>query len=105
MRFINEIVTTPLGEKWTNERLLPAYEEAIESLPEAQQQEVREFVRFQLVGERSRYTVIDRPMELRDFQTRAAAFERGVNAAVSRLADQIVPAATAAEMCFDAIIT
>ena len=33
MRFINDIFTAPLGEAWTNERTLAAYEEAIDALP------------------------------------------------------------------------
>jgi predicted naringenin-chalcone synthase len=105
MRFINEIFTAPLGEVWTNERLLSAYEQTIEALPAAERETVRDFVRFQLVGERSRRTVVDKPMELHDFRSRATAYERGADEAVSRLAHQIVPVAAAAEVCFDAIIT
>jgi alkylresorcinol/alkylpyrone synthase len=105
MRFINEIYTAPLGEAWTNERLLPVYERTIEALPAAARDEVRDFVRFQLVGERSRSTVVEEPMELRDFCGRAAAYEKGADAAVSQLASQISPEATAADVKFDAIIT
>ena len=64
MRFINDIFTAPLGVAWTNERTLAAYEAAIDALPAEDQETIRSFVRFQLVGERSRRSVVPEPFQL-----------------------------------------
>lgn len=105
MRFINQIFTAPLGELWTNERLLLVYEEAIAALPAEEQETVRNFVRFQLVGERSRRTVAANPISLSSFQSRASAYEEGADSALTKLAAQIEPIASAAGVTFDAVIT
>ena len=105
MRFINDIFTAPLGEAWTNERTLAAYEEAIDALPVDEQETIRSFVRFQLVGERSRRSVVSKPIQLTDFQSRASAYEHGADHAIAQLAGQVEPAAAAAGITFDAIIT
>jgi alkylresorcinol/alkylpyrone synthase len=107
MRFINEVFTPPIGEQWTNVRLLAAYEQAIDRLAAdaATVQEVREFVRFQLVGERSRRIVATDLMGLGDFRSRATAYEQGAEQALAQLAAEIVPAATEAEITFDAVLT
>ncbi|HYO24646.1 MAG TPA: hypothetical protein VEQ85_06820 [Lacipirellulaceae bacterium] len=106
MRFINEIYTAAIGEQWTNERLLAAYQGAIDSLAleDGARQELREFVGFQLVGERSRASVVPELMDLKDFRSRAAAYESGAEQAITALADQIVPSA-GGEVVFDAVIT
>lgn len=107
MRFINELYTAPVGELWTNERLLAAYEQAIDrlALDEPSLRELREFVSFQLIGERSRRFALSDLSSKEDFQSRASAFERGADAALTQLAEQIAPAATAAQITFDAVIT
>lgn len=107
MRFINDLYIASVGEAWTNERLLSVYEQAIErlSLADKPLEELRNFVRFQLVGERCRRTVTSHPTELGDFQSRASAYEQGAEAALAQLAAQIVPPATSASVVFDAIIT
>jgi predicted naringenin-chalcone synthase len=107
MRFINQLFTASIGEVWTNERTLAAYEQGVDRLPidDKPREELREFVRFQLIGERSRRTVVPDPTMLSDFQSRATMFERGAEEALAQLAAQIVPAATAAEITFDAVIT
>lgn len=107
MRFINEIFTAPIGEEWTNERLLPTYERCIErlELDDAAIQELRDFVQFQLVGERRRRTVADDITELKDFRSRATVYERGAEQALSQLAEQIAPPVTAAHVTFDAVLT
>lgn len=106
MRFINELYTATVGNEWTNQRLLAAYEKIIESIPidDAQRDALREFVQFQLVGERSRHTVVD-PFELEDFKSRAAAYERGANLAIDELAAAIERDAAAADVAFDAVVT
>ncbi len=107
MRYINQIFTTSFGEEWSNERLLPAYESCIEALPLADEERtrIRDFVRFQLVGERSRRTILNQFHELGDFRTRAEAFERGAELALDQLAEQIAPAAETARVRFDAVVT
>lgn len=107
MRFINELYASPIGEEWTNVRLLENFERAIDRLPEdaARIQELREFVRFQLVGERSRRTVVPGLANLDDFRTRAAAYERGAEQALAQLAGEIVPSAVQAGITFDAVLT
>ncbi len=107
MRFINELYVAPVGESWTNERLLATFEQAIDRLPlsEPSLQELREFVRFQLIGERSRCITLADLSAREDFQSRATAFEVGADAALAQLAAQIAPAAAAAQVAFDAVIT
>ncbi|BBO33847.1 hypothetical protein [Lacipirellula parvula] len=105
MRFINDIFTAPVGEVWTNERVAQAYNRAIDALPAESQEEVRAFVKFQLVGERSRRSVLADPLALSDFRSHAEAYERGADAALDQLAAQIRPAAEAADVQFDALIT
>jgi predicted naringenin-chalcone synthase len=107
MRFINELYTAPVGEAWSNQRYLPVCEQAIDRLPldDKLLEELREFVKFNLIGERSRRTVVGDPLLLRSFASRAAAFERGADEAIGLLAEQIAPAATAAGVTFDAVLT
>jgi alkylresorcinol/alkylpyrone synthase len=107
MRFINELYTAPVGESWSNERYLPVCEQAIDRLPldEKVREELREFVRFNLIGERSRRTVVRDPSSLSNFGSRAAAFEQGADEAVALLAEQVAPAVTAAGVTFDAVLT
>jgi predicted naringenin-chalcone synthase len=107
MRYINELFTAAVGEAWTNARLLAVYEAAVErlALEGEAQTALRDFVRFQLVGERSRRTVLPDWTQLSDFQSRAGAFETGADMALSRLAEQIRPAVEAAGLTFDAVVT
>jgi predicted naringenin-chalcone synthase len=107
MRFINDLYTAPVGEGWSNERLLPVYQEAISRLPlEAPAiDELQSFVRFQLVGERSRRSVVPEWAKLSDFKSRADAYEQGVDSALAVLAKEIAPAAEAAGVTFDAVLT
>jgi predicted naringenin-chalcone synthase len=107
MRFINELYTTPVGEAWTNERYLLLCEQAIDKLPleEKRRQELREFVRFNLIGERQRRTVVPDPAMLGAFDGRAAMFEQGAEQALAQLAEQVAPAAEEAGITFDAVLT
>lgn len=105
MRFINDIFTAPVGEVWSNDRVLAAYEEAVDALPASEQETIRNFVRFQLVGERSRCSVVSHPFQLADFRSRATAYEQGADHALALLARQIEPVVGAAGVVFDAVIT
>lgn len=106
MRYINAIYPADLGERWTNQRLLEAFEPIVAALPvpEEESTALRDFVRFQLVGERARRTVLRDWTALTDFRTRAEAFEAGAEEALDSLAEQLLPAAEAAGVCFDAVI-
>jgi alkylresorcinol/alkylpyrone synthase len=105
-RYINRIFTVEIGEQWDNARLLKTYEPIVErlALEEAARTKLRDFVRFQLVGERSRNVVRDWDA-LNSFASRAAAFESAADQALDALAAQIAPAATAAGITFDAIVS
>jgi alkylresorcinol/alkylpyrone synthase len=106
MRYINQIFTTEFGERWDNQRLLPVFEGIIEGLevPEEERTKLRDFVRFQLVGERTRRSSIEDWTSLTDFESRASAFERAAEAALDGLAGQIIPAAESAGVVFDAVL-
>lgn len=106
MRYINDIYLAPLGERWSNARVLACFEPIIERLPmdEAELAKLRDFVRFQLVGERWRSFYAD-PRSYGDFASRASAFESAADAAIGELATQIAQAAQAAGITFDAVIS
>jgi predicted naringenin-chalcone synthase len=109
MRFINELYTAPVGFRWSNTQLLPQFEESVSQLPlesEARQQ-LRDFVRYQMLGDRARRTVIPNwtPTALSDFGSRARAYEAGADEAVELLARQILPDLEASGARLDAIIT
>lgn len=105
MRTINAIYTTELGREWTNERLLPRFQECVDRLPlgEPERVRLRDFVRFQLVGQRAR-RVMPEWEGLGTFASRAAAFEAGADHLLDALAAQIAPAADAAGVTFDAVV-
>ena len=107
MRFINEIFCATPGEVWTNARLLTEFERIIDAMPleEEVHTKLRDFVRFQLVGERSRRTLLEDWSVMQDFQSRAEAFQTGAERSLDALAEQIAPAADAAGITFDAVIT
>lgn len=105
MRFINDIFPATPGREWRNAELLPLFEKLIGELPvpDPERGRLLEFVRFQLVGERSRYSLSDWGV-VDSFQSRAEAFEHGADHALDLLAEQVAPAATAAGVQFDAIV-
>jgi predicted naringenin-chalcone synthase len=107
MRYINQFFSTPIGEAWENTKLLSEYEGCIDALPvdEEERHKIREFVRFQLVGERSRNSVLEDWRHLTNFESRASAFERGAERALDALAERVAPAAESAGVQFDAVIT
>lgn len=107
MRYINEIYCAAPGDVWDNRRLLEEFERIIEAkgLSEEEHTKLRDFVRFQLVGERSRRSLLGDWTEMSDFRSRAAAFEEGAERSLDALAAQLVPAAEAAGVPFDAVIT
>jgi alkylresorcinol/alkylpyrone synthase len=106
MRFINEIHTASVGECWTNERLLAVYEQAVErlALDDEARGKLRDFVRFQLVGKRSR-RVIPGWTSLDDFRGRAEAFEKWAEKALDELADRVALSAGPTGITFDAVLT
>lgn len=107
MRYINEIYTTPdLGQEWDNAHALEAFEGYIADLEmeEPERKKLLDFVRFQLVGERSRRSVLPDWRKMGDFASRACAFEEGAEQALGLLADQIAPQAEAEGIVFDAVL-
>jgi alkylresorcinol/alkylpyrone synthase len=106
MRYIHRIFAPLLGEEWPNSRLLAVFEPHIERLelePDARAK-LRDFVRFQLVGERSRRALTPWHEERITFQQRAAGFEAGTETALDVLAEEILPAIREAGVVFDAVI-
>lgn len=105
MRFINEIFTTQIGKPWSNQDLLQIFEPALKALPldEPDYLELRDAVRYYLVGDRTRRAAHD-PDALRTFESRARAFETGVDRALDDLVAHIVSALDAG-VVFDAILT
>src|SRR5205085_8901698 len=107
MRTINAIYTAELDEEWTNERVLPLYESCIEKLPleDAARTKLRDFVRFQLVGQRYRRVMIRDWTTVGTFESRASAYEDAAGRFLEALAAQIAPAADAEGITFDAVIS
>jgi alkylresorcinol/alkylpyrone synthase len=107
MRFINDVFTASVGTAWSNERLLPVYEQAVErlELTDDARVKLRDFVRFQLVGKRSRRTVVSDWTALGAFAGRAEAFERGAEEALDALAAPVAAAVGLANVTFDAVVT
>ena len=106
MRHINGIYKATPGETWSNQDLLPHYEQAVERLPldDDQREKLLESVRFFLVGKRRRQTVPGL-MDLGDFDTRAQAFEAGVADALDTLAEQLMGTVASQGVVFDAVLT
>jgi alkylresorcinol/alkylpyrone synthase len=106
MRYINQIFAPRWGDEWTNQRLLARYQPYVDRLEvtDAERQSLHDFLRLQLIGERSRYYVIDEFPDFPTFHSRAHGFETQTDAAVDKLAESIRPAAEAAGITFDAVI-
>lgn len=106
MRYIHRIYAPPLGQEWTNQQLLEIFEPELDRLPldPEEQERLREFLRFQLVGERSRRSLVPWDAGRTSFAGRAAAFEQGVEAALEVLAREIRTDAEAHGVVFDGII-
>lgn len=107
MRYINEIFAPELGETWENQRVLTLFEEIIaaKEMDDAEREKLLAFVRFQLVGERSRRVLLGDWRAAGDFRTRAADFERGADLALDALAGEIAPRLRSAGVTADAVIT
>lgn len=107
MRYINGIFTAVPERSWDNQELLSIYEPRLEQLDldEESRRRLREFVRFQLVGERSRGSAVPNWDRLEGFADRASAFESASEALLERLAAGVLPAAEAAGVRFDAVLT
>jgi alkylresorcinol/alkylpyrone synthase len=106
MRYINDLYTASVGEQWSNERLLTVLEQAVErlALDDEPKGKLLDFVRFQLVGKRSRH-VLPGWMSLSDFRSRAEAFENGAEKALADLAGQIAMGVGSTGITFDAVLT
>ena len=107
MRFVNEIFTATLGRAVENAELLAAYQPYLGALPlePGPRDELRAFVQFCLVGQRSRHMYIPALDAVSDFASRARLFQSGAEEALTRLAEQIAPTAESAGVTFDAVLT
>ena len=107
-RIINAIFTASLGEKWSNQDLLPHYQAAIEVLPiEVEKKEaISEATKYFLMGQRERNGVPNW-LDLSGFDERADAFERLADKILDNLAEQIHASADQQKkaVVFDAVIT
>src|SRR4051794_1559292 len=104
--YINQVYTALAGGRFDNAAMLATFEPILEGfdIEEEQRKRLLDFVRFQLVGTRSRQSVVPDWTALDSFATRAHFFERGAEELLDRLAEQIAPAAEMAGVRFDAIL-
>ena len=107
MRYLNDIFTANIGHEMDNALLWQLYEPCLAklSLEKAAQEELRNFVQYSLVGQRTRYMFADDMNEMQDFRSRAALFQAGTEQALEKLSAQIRPIAEATGISFDAVLT
>jgi len=107
MRYINNIFTANVGHEMSNAMLWELYEPCLAALtlPVPALEELRNFVQYCLVGQRTRYMFAPDMNDMKDFESRAVLFQKGVEQALDLLAGQIQPAVEAAGITFDAVLT
>jgi predicted naringenin-chalcone synthase len=107
MRHINALFTTPLGHPVENGELLAAFEPHLARLPLAQAQlaELRSFVQYSLVGQRTRYMFTPNLEAAHDFASRAQLFQAGAEHALDILVGKMRPVFESAKIKFDAVLT
>jgi predicted naringenin-chalcone synthase len=107
MRFINDIFTATVGRDTENADLLADFQPYLDALPleAGPREELRAFVQFCLVGQRSRHMYVPALEAVGDFASRARLYQSGAEEALTRLAAQIAPAAESAGIAFDAVLT
>jgi alkylresorcinol/alkylpyrone synthase len=104
MRYINAIFTAAPGDRWSNQDIFPHFERTINAIAAPKPEELIDVVRYFLMGKRTRMTVPNW-LDLRHFDARAEAFETGAERALDLLVKQIIPAADAAGIVFDGVVT
>lgn len=107
MRYINSIRTTTVGHEMDNAVLWQLYEPCLSRLPLERPglEELRNFVQYCLVGQRTRFMFAEDMNDMQDFRSRAVLFQAGAEQALEKLAAQIRPMAEAAGITFDAVLT
>lgn len=107
MRYLNDIFKTTLGHAIENADLLAAFERRLARLPLVPEklEELRNFVQYSLVGQRTRYMFAPNLEDMTDFASRAVLFEAGVEHALDILCEQILPALQHAKVLCDAVLT
>lgn len=106
-RYINRVFAPALGEEWPNARLMDVfsgYVAELEMAPE-DRKTLTDFLNLQLVGERSRYSLLPDWRAITDFASRAQAFEDAADRALDTLAAEIGPALREARVQVDALLT
>ena len=106
MKYLHQIFAPALGEPCDNQELMSLLEPFVQDLemPAEEKKQLWDFVRFQLVGERSRRSMTADWDSLISFAAHSHAFERGVESACDALAAEILPVAEAAGVTFDALV-
>lgn len=107
MRYIENIYTARLGSSIDNQALLGVCEPFIDQLPLNTEKldELRSYVKFCLVGQRSRDVFVPDLAKLKSFTDRATLFEEAANCAIESLANQIVNNSPTNDNPFEAVIT
>ncbi len=107
MRYINSIITANVGHEMDNAVLWQLFEPRLAKvqLEKPLSEELRSFVQYCLVGQRTRFMFADDMNEMQDFQSRARLFQTGTEQALDKLAAQIRPMAETAAITFDAVLT
>lgn len=107
MRYIEAIYTARLGRPVDNRTLLGVCEPFIDQLPldSGKLGELRNYVKFCLVGQRSRDVFVPDLAKLKSFSDRATLFEEAASCAIETLASQISQNTTNNQDSFEAVIT
>ncbi len=105
--YLHQVIAPILGVRHDNETLRLTYESDIAALPLDSDARARlaQFVRFQLIGERARRSVVPDWSLLGDFASRADLYEAGAEQALDLLAAEIGPSARNAGFVYDALVT
>ena len=107
MRYIEKIFTARLGKPIENRTLLTECEPLIDQLPldSGKLDELRAYVKYCLVGQRSRDVFVPDLTKLKSFSDRATLFEEAASSAIESLANQIAQNASDNQYPYQAVIT
>ena len=107
MRYIEDIFTARLGKSVDNRTLLGVCEPFIEQLPLDSEKlsELRDYVKFCLVGQRSRDVFVPDLTKLKSFTDRATLFEKAASSAIDTLSSQIAQNRSDSQDPYQAVIT
>lgn len=106
IRYINSIFTLETGVFNSNNDLLGYYEEAVDKLDMdvEEKEKLHKAVKYFLVGQRTR-RVVDGWLDFKNFDEKAAGFERGIDESIAGLSLQLSEAFADKNISFDAVFT